>query len=113
MMADNAVTIENARLHQAHIDALDQSKKELNRAKSKALDHLSHELRTAFRFRYLCGKPTVPLSSDAPRPLFGEDPRRPSLPGAPRPYPLRGSPRKYLNMKYFTNPPQRTNADYY
>jgi signal transduction histidine kinase len=44
-----AVAIENARLHQAKIDALEQSKKELeqlNKAKSRALDHLSHELRT-------------------------------------------------------------------
>ena len=44
-----AVAIENARLHQARIEALEQSKKELeqlNRAKSRALDHLSHELRT-------------------------------------------------------------------
>jgi signal transduction histidine kinase len=44
-----AVAIENARLQQARIDALQQSKKELeqlNKAKSRALDHLSHELRT-------------------------------------------------------------------
>ena len=44
-----AVAIENARLHQAKIDALEQSRKDLeqlNKAKSKALDHLSHELRT-------------------------------------------------------------------
>ncbi len=44
-----AVAIENARLHQARIEALEQSKKDLeqlNRAKSRALDHLSHELRT-------------------------------------------------------------------
>ncbi len=44
-----AVAIENARLHQAKIDALEQSRKELeqlNKAKSRALDHLSHELRT-------------------------------------------------------------------
>ena len=44
-----AVAIQNAKLHQARIEALEQSKKELeqlNRAKSKALDHLSHELRT-------------------------------------------------------------------
>jgi signal transduction histidine kinase len=43
------VAIENARLHQAKIDALEQSKKELeqlNKAKSRALDHLSHEIRT-------------------------------------------------------------------
>jgi signal transduction histidine kinase len=43
------VAIENARLHQARIEALEHSKKELeqlNRAKSRALDHLSHELRT-------------------------------------------------------------------
>jgi signal transduction histidine kinase len=46
---EGAVAIENARLQQARIDALEQSRKELellNRAKSKALDHLSHELRT-------------------------------------------------------------------
>jgi hypothetical protein len=67
MMADNAVTIENARLHQARIEAPDQLKKELNRAKSKVLDHLFHELRTALRFPYLCGKPTMPISSDGPR----------------------------------------------
>ena len=44
-----AVAIENARLQLARIEALEQSRKELerlNRAKSKALDHLSHELRT-------------------------------------------------------------------
>jgi signal transduction histidine kinase len=44
-----SVFIEIAQLHQARIDALEQSRKELeqlNRAKSKALDHLSHELRT-------------------------------------------------------------------
>ncbi len=44
-----SVFIEIAQLHQARIDALEQSKKELeqlNRAKTKALDHLSHELRT-------------------------------------------------------------------
>jgi signal transduction histidine kinase len=44
-----AIAIENARLHQARIEALEHSRKELerlNRAKSIALDHLSHELRT-------------------------------------------------------------------
>jgi signal transduction histidine kinase len=49
MARQGAVAIENARLHQARIEALEQSKKELkqlNRAKSRALDHLSHELRT-------------------------------------------------------------------
>jgi signal transduction histidine kinase len=49
MARQGAVAIENARLHQAKIEALEQSKKELeqlNRAKTKALDHLSHELRT-------------------------------------------------------------------
>lgn len=49
MSTQGAVAIENARLHQARIEALENSKKELellNRAKSKALDHLSHELRT-------------------------------------------------------------------
>ena len=49
MSTQGAVAIENARLGQARIEALEQSKKELeqlNRAKSKALDHLSHELRT-------------------------------------------------------------------
>ena len=49
MSHQGAVAIENARLDQARIEALEQSKKELeklNRAKSKALDHLSHELRT-------------------------------------------------------------------
>ena len=43
------IAIENARLHQARIEALEHSRKELerlNRAKSIALDHLSHELRT-------------------------------------------------------------------
>src|SRR4030042_5394576 len=48
MSHQGAVAIENARLDQARIEALEQSKKELeklNRAKSKALDHLSHELR--------------------------------------------------------------------
>ncbi len=41
--------IEMAQLQKARIDALEHSRKELerlNRAKSKALDHLSHELRT-------------------------------------------------------------------
>jgi signal transduction histidine kinase len=49
MARQGAVAIENARLHQAKIEALEQSKKELeklNKAKSRALDHLSHELRT-------------------------------------------------------------------
>jgi len=44
-----AVAIENARLHQARIEALEHSRKELerlNRAKSIALDHLSHEMKT-------------------------------------------------------------------
>ena len=44
-----SVFIEMAQLQKARIDALEQSRKELerlNRAKSKALDHLSHELRT-------------------------------------------------------------------
>lgn len=44
-----SIFIEIAQLQQARIDALEQSKKELerlNRAKSKALDHLSHELKT-------------------------------------------------------------------
>lgn len=44
-----SVFIEIAQLHQARIDALEQSRKELeqlNKAKTKALDHLSHELRT-------------------------------------------------------------------
>jgi signal transduction histidine kinase len=49
MARQGAVAIENARLHQARIEALENSKKELeqlNKAKSRALDHLSHELRT-------------------------------------------------------------------
>jgi signal transduction histidine kinase len=49
MANQGAVAIENAKLHQARIEALEHSKRELeqlNRAKSKALDHLSHELRT-------------------------------------------------------------------
>jgi signal transduction histidine kinase len=49
MACQGAVAIENARLHEARIEALEHSKKELeqlNRAKSRALDHLSHELRT-------------------------------------------------------------------
>ncbi|OGP75083.1 MAG: hypothetical protein A2V86_10190 [Deltaproteobacteria bacterium RBG_16_49_23] len=49
MARQGAVAIENARLQQARIDALEQSKKDLerlNKAKSRALDHLSHELRT-------------------------------------------------------------------
>jgi len=49
MANQGVVAIENARLDQARIEALEQSKKELeqlNRAKGKALDHLSHELRT-------------------------------------------------------------------
>jgi signal transduction histidine kinase len=44
-----AVAIENARLHQARIEALEHTRKELerlNRAKSIALDHLSHEMKT-------------------------------------------------------------------
>jgi signal transduction histidine kinase len=43
------IFIEIAQLQQARIDALEQSQKELerlNRVKSKALDHLSHELKT-------------------------------------------------------------------
>jgi adenylate cyclase len=44
-----SVFIEIAQLQKARIDALEESRKELeqlNRAKSKALDHLAHELRT-------------------------------------------------------------------
>jgi signal transduction histidine kinase len=44
-----SVFIEMAQLQKARIDALEQSRKELerlNRAKSKALDHLSHEFQT-------------------------------------------------------------------
>jgi signal transduction histidine kinase len=44
-----SVFIEMAQLQKARIDALEQSRKELeelNKVKSKALDHLSHELRT-------------------------------------------------------------------
>jgi signal transduction histidine kinase len=44
-----SVFIEMAQLQKARIDALEQSRKELeqlNRVKSKALNHLSHELRT-------------------------------------------------------------------
>jgi signal transduction histidine kinase len=48
--ANNAsIFIEMAKLQKARIDALEQSRKELeqlSKAKSKALDHLSHELRT-------------------------------------------------------------------
>ena len=49
MAHQGAVAIENAKLQQARIDALEHAKKELerlNKAKSRALDHLSHELRT-------------------------------------------------------------------
>jgi signal transduction histidine kinase len=49
MAHQGAVAIENAKLHQAQIESLEQSKRELeqlNKAKSRALDHLSHELRT-------------------------------------------------------------------
>ena len=44
-----ALAIENVRLYQARIEALESSRKELerlNRAKTIALDHLSHELKT-------------------------------------------------------------------
>jgi len=44
-----SIFIEIAQLQQARIDALEKSRKELerlNRVKSKALDHLSHELKT-------------------------------------------------------------------
>lgn len=44
-----SVFIEMAQLQKARLDALEQSRRELeqlNRVKSKALDHLSHELRT-------------------------------------------------------------------
>jgi signal transduction histidine kinase len=44
-----AVAMENARLQQAHVEALEKSKNELeqlNKAKSKTLDLLSHELKT-------------------------------------------------------------------
>jgi signal transduction histidine kinase len=43
------LAIESARLHQARLEAIENSRKELerlNRAKSIAIDHLSHELRT-------------------------------------------------------------------
>jgi signal transduction histidine kinase len=44
-----AVAVENARLHQARVETLEHTRKELerlNRAKSIALDHLSHEMKT-------------------------------------------------------------------
>jgi signal transduction histidine kinase len=44
-----ALAVENVRLHEARIKTLEHSRKELerlNRAKSIALDHLSHEMRT-------------------------------------------------------------------
>jgi signal transduction histidine kinase len=44
-----ALAVENVRLHQARIKTLEHSQKDLerlNRAKSIALDHLSHEMRT-------------------------------------------------------------------
>jgi signal transduction histidine kinase len=49
LATQGTLAIENVRLHQARIEALEHSRKELehlNRAKSIALDHLSHELRT-------------------------------------------------------------------
>ena len=49
MAHQGAVAVENAKLQQARIEALEQSKKELeklSKVKSRALDHLSHELRT-------------------------------------------------------------------
>jgi signal transduction histidine kinase len=44
-----ALAVENVRLHQARVEALEHSRKDLerlNRVKSIALDHLSHELKT-------------------------------------------------------------------
>jgi signal transduction histidine kinase len=49
MAYQGAVAVENAKLQQARVEALEHSKKELeklSKAKSRALDHLSHELRT-------------------------------------------------------------------
>ena len=59
-----SVFIEIAQSHQARIDAMEQSQKELeqlNKAKAKALDHLSHELMTPLaviqaKIRLLKGK---------------------------------------------------------
>lgn len=44
-----ALAVENAKLHQAKIEAIEQSKAELeqlNKAKMRALDHFSHEIKT-------------------------------------------------------------------
>jgi signal transduction histidine kinase len=74
--ANNAsVFIEMAQLQKARIDALEESQKELeqlNRVKSKALDHLSHELNTPLaiiegNIRLLKRK----IQGQTP-PLFGE-----------------------------------------
>ncbi len=70
-----SVFIEMAQLQKARIDALEQSRKELeqlNRVKSKALDHLSHELKTPLaiiegNIRLLRRK----IQGQTP-PLFGE-----------------------------------------
>jgi len=71
-----SVFIEMAQLQKARIDALEQSRKELeqlNRVKSKALDHLSHELETPLAIiqgyiRLLKRK----IQGQTP-PLFGEE----------------------------------------
>jgi signal transduction histidine kinase len=71
-----SVFIEMAQLQKARIDALEQSRKELeelNRVKSKALDHLSHELKTPLaiiqgNIRLLKRKTQAQIP-----PLFGEE----------------------------------------
>lgn len=73
-----SIFIEIAQLQKAQIDALEQSRKELerlNKVKSKALDHLSHELKTPLsvirgKINLLKKKlPTEPPSASA-APLF-------------------------------------------
>ena len=73
-----SIFIEIAQLQKARIDALEQSRKELerlNRVKSKALDHLSHELKTPLsvirgNINLLKKKLTADLPSAETAPLF-------------------------------------------
>ncbi len=73
-----SIFIEIAQLQQTRIEALEQSRKELerlNRVKSKALDHLSHELKTPLsvirgNITLLKKKQPAELSSASAVPLF-------------------------------------------
>ena len=76
MARHGAVAIENARLNHARIEALDQSNKELenlNKPKSRTLDHLSYELRTPFSMVQGNIRLTKKKTPSQPPPLMREE----------------------------------------